>query len=219
MHAILTGGTGMVGGSVLRELLADDRITKVTAISRRSTGLTHDKLSEHLGADFNDSDGLIAPMQGADILFHCIATYAHTVDAATYENVTVTYLENTLKALAKVNPDAHVCHFSASGAAPKGKSWYKALNVKGRAENALFATDFPVKIAFRPGMIIPTRPENHKGFGDTLGKLAFRVMPFIGTTADELAQVVVDAALSDTPDGTILGPADIPRRLKALKQG
>ena len=217
MHAILTGGTGMVGGSVLRALLADDRITKVTSVSRRSTGLAHEKLTEVLGADFNTPEGLEAPMQGADILFHCIATYAHTVDAATYENVTVTYLENTLKALSKVNPNATVCHFSASGAAPAGKSWYKALNTKGRAENALFATDFPRKISFRPGLIVPTREENHKGFGDTLGKLAFRVMPFIGTTADELAQVMVNTALADTPDGSVYSPADVARLLKELK--
>ena len=60
-------------------------------------------------------------------------------------------------------------------------------------------------------MIIPTRAENHKGFGDTLGKLAYRIFPFIGTTADELANVVVTAALGDLPDGTILEPADIAR--------
>lgn len=219
MHAILTGGTGMVGGSVLRQLLSDDRITKVTSISRRTSGVTHDKLTEVLGADFNNTDALLAPMHGADILFHCIATYAHTVDAATYENITVTYLKNTLTALASVNPKAHVCLFSASGAAPKENSWYKALNAKGRAENALFATDFPVKTAFRPGAIIPTRAENHKGIGDTLGKLVFRLMPFIGTTADDLAWVMVETALSDVADGSVFGPVDIPRMLKALRQG
>ena len=218
MHAILTGGTGMVGGSVLRALLNDARITKITSISRRSTGLSHAKLTEVLGADFNSAKGLVAPMEGADILFHCIATYAHKVDAATYENITVTYLENTLKALAGVNPNARICHFSASGAAPKGKSWYKALNTKGRAENALFATGFPVKITFRPGLIVPTRPENHKGIGDTLGKLAFRVLPFIGTTADDLARVMVETALSDVQDGSVFGPADIPKLLKSLRQ-
>ncbi|MDP7149353.1 MAG: NAD(P)H-binding protein [Paracoccaceae bacterium] len=218
MHAVLTGGTGMVGGSVLRALLSDNRITKVTSISRRSTGLSHAKLTEIQTADFGTSEGLEAAMQGADILFHCIATYAHKVDAATYETITVTYLETTLAALAKASPNARVCHFSASGAAPNGKSWYKALNTKGRAENALFASGFPVKIAFRPGLIVPTRPENHKGFGDTMGKLAFRLLPFIGTTADDLAWVMVDTALSDTPDGSVFGPADIPKLLKALRR-
>ena len=204
----------MVGGSVLRQLLATPQITRVTSISRRSTGLSHEKLTEVLDADLSDPASLAPHMVDADHLFHCIATYAHTVDRDTYETVTVTYLQNVLKALESVSPSAHVCLFSASGAAPKGKSWYKALNTKGRAENALWATSFPKKIAFRPSMIIPTRPENHKGFGDTLGKLAFRLLPFIGTTSDKLAEVVTRAALSNTPDGTILGPADIARLAK-----
>ena len=214
MHAVITGGTGMVGGSVLRRLLDDPRITHVTSISRRSTGLTQGKLTEVLDADFMDPASLAPHMKGAGHLFHCIATYAHTVDYDTYERITVTYLQNVLTALESVSPNAHVCLFSASGAAPKGKSWYKAFNTKGRAENVLFETNFPKKIAYRPGMIIPTRPENHKGFGDTLAKLAYRLMPFIGTNSDELAQVVTEAALSDTADGTILGPADISRLLK-----
>jgi len=211
MHALITGSTGMVGGSVLRRLLADERISEVTSLTRRSTGLAHEKLIEITDVDFADTASISAHISEVDILFHCIATYAHTVDRETYEAVTVTYLENTLAAVASVNPNAEICLFSASGAAQKEKSWYKALNVKGRAENVLLASSFPRKIAYRPGMIIPTRDENHKGIGDTLGKIAYRLMPFIGTTADELANVVVRAALSDLPDGTILGPADIAR--------
>lgn len=211
MHAILTGGTGMVGGSVLRRLLEDPQISKVTSISRHTTGLVDDKLVEIVNADFGDQASLAENMQGADILFHCIATYAHKVTADVYEMITVAYLENILAALKTVNPSATIIHFSASGAAPKGKSWYKALNTKGRAEAALWASDFPKRITYRPGLIVPTRSENHKGIGDSLGKLAYRIMPFIGTTADELANVVVTAALSDMPDCTILKPADIAR--------
>ena len=211
MHAVITGSTGMVGGSVLRRLLEDDRITKVTSLSRRSTGLSDPKLTEVLEVDFGNAESLSQHMVGVDILFHCIATYAHTVDRDTYEKITVSYLQNVLTALQSASPSAHVSLFSASGAAQSEKSWYKALNTKGRAEKVLLASEFPKKMAYRPGMIIPTRTENHKGFGDTLGKIAYRIMPFIGTTADELANVVVETALSGLPDGSILGPADIAR--------
>lgn len=196
---------------MLRRLLADEWITKVTSLSRKTTGLAHAKLTEVLDVDFEDPTSLEPHMQGVDTLFHCIATYAHTVDRDAYEKITVTYLENVLTALKSANPNAHICHFSASGAAQSEKSWYKALNAKGRAEKLLMGSEFPNKISYRPGMIIPIRPENHKGFGDTLGRLAYRILPFIGTTADELANVVVTAALSEMPDGTILGPADIAR--------
>ena len=150
MHVVVTGGTGMVGGSVLRRLLSDERIAKVTSLSRRSTGLSHDKLTEVLDVDFDDPNALVPHMHGVDALFHCIATYAHTVDRDTYEKITVTYLKNTLAALHSTSPNAQVCHFSASGAAQSEKSWYKALNTKGRAEKLLMASELPKKMSYRP---------------------------------------------------------------------
>ncbi|MDG1737763.1 MAG: NAD(P)H-binding protein [Paracoccaceae bacterium] len=213
MHAIITGGAGMVGGSVLRQLLADSRISKVTALSRRSTGLSDPKLTEVLDCDFSVSDSLVPHMQDADILFHCIATYAHTVDKETYEKVSVTYFENVLIALKQVNPDASVVHFSASGANPKENSWYKALNTKGRAEKVLWASTFPRRITFRPAGIVPTRAENIKGISDKLFKMIFRILPMIGTDSDQLATAVVGFALSGGQDGTILKHPDIVRLL------
>jgi len=215
MHAILTGGTGMVGGSVLRRLLADKRISKVTSFSRRSTGLTDKKLTEVLTADFSDPDGFVADMTGADILFHCLATYSHTVDKDAYETVTVDYFQTVMRALKRVNPTASVVLFSASGANLKENSWYKALNTKGRAENILWGADFPVKIAFRPAGIIPTRAENVKGMSDKIFKLVFKVLPIIGTDADQLADAVVGYALAGGEDGTILKHPDIIKLLRA----
>ncbi len=215
MHAILTGGTGMVGGSVLRQLLADDRITKATSLSRRSTGLSNPKLTEVLEVDFSKPDSVAPHITGADILFHCIATYAHTVDKATYETVTVEYFRTMLAALVAVNPNAVVVHFSASGTNLKENSWYKALNTKGRAEKVLWASEFPRRIAYRPAGIIPTRAENVKGIPDQIFKLIFRVFPFIGTDSDQLARAVVGFALSDGKDGTILKHPDIAKLLRA----
>ena len=66
MHVVVTGGTGMVGGSVLRRLLADEWITKVTSLSRKTTGLAHAKLTEVLDVDFEDPTSLEPHMQGVD---------------------------------------------------------------------------------------------------------------------------------------------------------
>lgn len=217
MHAIVTGGTGMVGGSILRRLLRDERVTKVTSLSRRSTGLTDPKLTEVLDIDFSNPASLVDTMVGGDILFHCIATYAHTVDKPTYETVTVDYFQNVLTALMQVNPKASVVHFSASGANLNETSWYKALNTKGRAEKLLWHSEFPRRISFRPAGIIPTRAENVKGLGDKIFKLIFKVLPIIGTDSDQLAQAVVDFALSDGADGTILKHPDILRLLRGQK--
>ncbi len=50
---LVAGATGLVGRSVVELLLADDRVTQVHAVLRRSTGTEHPKLRE-IRLDFDD---------------------------------------------------------------------------------------------------------------------------------------------------------------------
>ena len=45
-NIIITGSTGMVGNAALKKCLARKDVGKVTAIVRRSSGITHPKLTE-----------------------------------------------------------------------------------------------------------------------------------------------------------------------------
>ena len=50
--ALIVGATGLIGGQLLELLLADDRYSKVTALSRKPLLINHSKL-DNVVVDFN----------------------------------------------------------------------------------------------------------------------------------------------------------------------
>ena len=53
MKIILTGATGYVGEGTLLELLKVEAVEKVLSVSRKSTGIKHEKLEEYLVSNDN----------------------------------------------------------------------------------------------------------------------------------------------------------------------
>ena len=51
MKIILTGATGYVGEGTLLELLKVKDVEKVLSVSRKATGIKHEKLEEYLVSD------------------------------------------------------------------------------------------------------------------------------------------------------------------------
>jgi N-acetyl-gamma-glutamylphosphate reductase len=58
IHLVLVGATGMVGGYALRYALEHPAVERVTAISRRTLGISHTKLNEILHPNFGDCSAL-----------------------------------------------------------------------------------------------------------------------------------------------------------------
>jgi hypothetical protein len=55
---VIVGATGMVGGYALRYALENPAVASVTAIGRKTVGISHPKLKEVLHRDFADCSGL-----------------------------------------------------------------------------------------------------------------------------------------------------------------
>ncbi|MDX2442810.1 MAG: oxidoreductase, partial [Bacteroidales bacterium] len=70
--AVIAGSTGLVGGSLLRQLLVDTSFSKVISISRRDSGVKHDKLVEYTGS-LEDPVFLEKHIKG-DVIFCCLGT-------------------------------------------------------------------------------------------------------------------------------------------------
>ena len=51
---IITGGTGMVGGIVLKKCLESPEISEVVSIVRKSSNIQHEKLIEVIHQDFGN---------------------------------------------------------------------------------------------------------------------------------------------------------------------
>ena len=72
LTANVIGATGLVGSYLVRLLLEDDRFEEVNIFTRRTIGIKHEKLKEHL-VDFNKIGSWAAKLQG-DVLFSSLGT-------------------------------------------------------------------------------------------------------------------------------------------------
>lgn len=210
---LLTGATGLVGGSVLRSLLAADDVQRIVSLGRRPTGFVDTKLKEVSIADFADTSALTPHLEGIDAVFHCLSTYSSMVTRSEYETITLTYLQALLDAAAKSAPQSTFCLFSAAGARPDGGGLSFALRTKGGAENLLFASTLPRKYAFRPAYIAPSHPREKPKFSDTLMTPIFRLLPAIGIISHDLAEVMLYAARHEARSEAVFENGEMRRML------
>ena len=70
--AIVIGATGLIGNLLVNKLLIDDRYKSVKVFSRKSTGINHPNLIEHL-IDFDEIDNWKNKITG-DELFSAMGT-------------------------------------------------------------------------------------------------------------------------------------------------
>src|SRR5580658_5598866 len=205
----------MVGGYALRYALDHPDVGAVTAVGRRKIGIAHPKLDEVLHPDFADCSALAAPLTGQHAAVFCLGTYTGVVTEVELRTITVDYTVEFARVLRSVSPDAALSFLSGNGADPTGRSRLPYARYKGEAEKALLAAGFPHVYIFRPAYIYPVEPRKEPNFRYRLLRgvyPAFRVLfPNQVICADDLARVMVDAAVKGTPqrDGPVFENRDI----------
>jgi uncharacterized protein YbjT (DUF2867 family) len=212
---VIVGATGMVGGYALRYALDDPDVGAVTAIGRRKVGISHPRLKEVLHPDFADCSGLAVPLTGQDAAVFCLGTYTGVVTEAELRTITVDYTIEFARVLRSASPDAAFSFLSGSGADRTGQSRIPYARYKGEAEKALLAAGFSRVYVFRPAYIYPVEPRKEPTLSYRLLRgiyPAFRALfPNQVVRADDLARVMVDAALEGTPkrEGPVFENRDI----------
>jgi putative NADH-flavin reductase len=81
-HLVLVGATGMVGGCALLYALENPAVERVTAIVRRTLGISHTKLKEILHPNFGDCSALAASLSHQDAAIFCLGAYTGAVPDA-----------------------------------------------------------------------------------------------------------------------------------------
>jgi uncharacterized protein YbjT (DUF2867 family) len=199
---VIVGATGMVGGYALRYALDHAAVGRVTAVGRRSLGLSHPKLKEVLHRDFADCSALAEPLSEQDTAIFGLGTYTGAVSDADLRKTTVDYTIEFARVLHASSPNAVFSFLSGSGADQTGRSRMAFARYKGEAEKALLAAGFPRVYLFRPAYIYPVEPRKEPNFSYRLLRAiypVFRVLfPNQVIPADELARAMVDTALRDT---------------------
>jgi uncharacterized protein YbjT (DUF2867 family) len=198
-RVVIVGATGMVGGYALRFALEDPRVARVTAIGRRTLGISHPKLSEVLHRNFADCAVLAPALAAQDAAIFSLGAYTGSVPDAELRTITVDYTRAFASVLKTNSPDAAFVFLSGSGADPTGRSRIAFARYKGEAENALRRAGFPRVYVFRPAYIYPVEPRKEPNFGYRLLRAIYpafrRLFPDHVIRADDLARVMVEMSV------------------------
>ena len=219
---VIVGATGMVGGYALRYALEDSDVGGVTAIARRKLGISHPKLMEVLHSNFADCSALAGTLSRQDAAVFCMGTYTGVVPDAELRTITVAYTIEFARVLQGSSPEAAFSFLSGNGADPTGRSRRPYARYKGEAEKALLAAGFSRVYLFRPAYIYPVEPRKEPNVSYRVLRAiypAFRVLfPNQVIRADDLARVMVDAAVRGTPQraGSVLENRDIRTMVASL---
>ncbi len=156
MTAVITGGTGLTGTFLVRQLLADPAITRVISVSRKPLNLSNAKLREVLVSDLADISSISQELRG-ELYFCCLGT---TIRAAgskeNFEKVDHAAIVAFAK-IAKAHDARAFVLVSAMGANAKSMFFYN--RVKGRTENDVRALGLRSLIIFRPALLVGPRQE------------------------------------------------------------
>jgi uncharacterized protein YbjT (DUF2867 family) len=157
--ALLLGATGLVGRGLLRLLLDDTRVERLTVIGRRPTGNTHPKLDERildLGEMQKHPDAF-----AVEAIFCALGTTIKT--AGSQDAFRVVDYDYPLMAgrLGKEQGAKHYLLVSALGANARSRVFYN--RVKGEVERDLLALNYPRTTIARPSLLLGQREEFRLG--------------------------------------------------------
>lgn len=157
--AILIGATGLVGSHILQLLVSDERYESVKVLHRRSTGISHSKLTEHI-IDFDDQESWRVLVSG-DHLFSALGTTLKKAGSkdAQYK-IDYTYQYNFAK-IASENGISNYALVSSLGANPDSGSFYP--RIKGELDKAVQELPFDNTLILRPSFLDGNRDEFRLG--------------------------------------------------------
>ncbi len=194
--AIVIGATGLVGKEVVRLLIVDPNVSQVLVLHRRSIGVTHPKLTEHI-VDFDQPQQWAHLVKG-DVLYSTMGTTLKQAGSqeAQYK-IDYTYQYQTAQ-IAASNGVANYVLVSSTGARPKSRLFYPRM--KGELEEAIKHLDFKQIDIIRPSILLGERPEYR--FGERMGAALMNVLKLLpamrkyrGIKGSEVAQAMINASM------------------------
>ena len=207
--ALIAGATGLVGGELLKQLIASDAYHRIVVLSRRDLGLRtrHPKLRPVV-VDFGrlerDHDDLRAD--------HVFCTLGTTIaKAGSQAEFVKVDLDYPLR-LARVTLGEGARHYSivtALGSNPSSPFFYS--RVKGEVEAELGHMGWPSLVIVRPSVIAGERAERRPAEKLSQALLRYAPAPWRSVPAADIAACMIELA-SREPAGVLkVDSKDIPR--------
>ncbi len=166
--AIVLGATGLVGSKLLDNLLRDDGFSKVKVLSRRSTGVAHEKLEEII-VNFDQPEDWADKVIG-DVLFCAFGTTLKKAGSKEAQYKIDYHYQYLVARLAAENGVLDCVLVSSPGANSDSKVFYTRM--KGDLDRDVSKLGFDRFIIIQPSVLVGERPENRTGekIGIFLGK-------------------------------------------------
>lgn len=208
--ALIVGATGLVGSSVLRELLAREEWNRVVAIGRRAPEIGgHPKLCSHI-VDFGDTNSWRQFTAVSDVFCTLGTTIRKAGSREEFRRVDMEIPVRIAECSRSVGAEGfHVV--SAVGADPSSRFFYN--RVKGELESALRQMKCPRLTIVRPSLLLGERDEFR--LGEAIGGTVARVLsfaiptPYRAVHARQVAAALVDAAAEQCAGERIVENAEI----------
>jgi hypothetical protein len=208
LNIIITGTTGMVGEGVLLECLSNPQVSKILSISRKPTGISHEKLKEHLVPDFFSLTPSNNVLTGYDACFFCAGVSSVGMNEPDYTRITHDATLHMATILSKLNPPMTFIYVSGTGtdSTEKGRSMW--ARVKGRTENDLLKLPFKRVYNFRPGLMKPMPEQQrvlaaYKYLGWWMFPLVKLAFPNSASTLQQVARAMIKCATTDVGKSSI----------------
>jgi uncharacterized protein YbjT (DUF2867 family) len=213
-NALIAGATGLVGNSLLKQLLADDHYEKVVVITRKSIDVNHPKLIQKQ-IDFDKIESLKLDFRIDDV-FCALGTTIKTAGSQdAFYKVDFTYVVNLGK-WCVANSVKRYLIVSAMGASAKSGIFYN--RVKGEMETAVSQLNISQIEVFRPSLLMGDRKEKRGGekiaqaVMGTLGFLfAGPLLKYKGIHADVVAKAMIKASKEDRQGFTVYESGEMQR--------
>jgi uncharacterized protein YbjT (DUF2867 family) len=201
--AWLAGGSGLVGGELLRLLLGDGYFTRLVSVGRRTLPIEHPKLVQEK-VEFSNP-AAFPSLDAPDVAFCCLGTTSKKAGsreafrAVDYDAVL------TFANAARAKGARAFLHVSSLGADPRSRHFY--YSVKGEIEAALEKVGFDSLFAMRPSMLDGDRPER-RALARTVLAFARALGPMLGkyrpTPSHAVARTMIAKAKERTPESHVI---------------
>lgn len=202
MKAIVIGATGLVGRSIITQLLLKNEISAVKIFARRSSGIQHPKLYEHI-VDFEKVNDWTSEVTG-DVLFSALGTTLKTVGTKDAQYRIDHDYQLMVAIAAATNGVSNYVLISSVNSSSKSPFFY--LKMKGELEDKIRTLQFKSVSILRPGPLKGTR-EKPRLMEEVSTAILSKLPVGAGmkpVDGDQVAKVAIDCGLKGKPGISIL---------------
>lgn len=201
--AVIAGATGLVGESLVEQLIKDDYYQKLVVITRRPLTIENLKIETVLVPDFKQLSSHADKIKGDDV-FCCLGTImAKAKSKDVFRKIDYDYVVKIAE-ITKQNNASQFILISSLGADKNSRIFYN--KVKGEVEETIQKMSFDETHILRPSMLLGPRQE--KRAGEDAAKTLFKTFDFLfrgplkkykGIQADQVARAMLFFAKEENP--------------------